>query len=104
MSCIKKGERCRLVLRPAKRYSPRLTGLLDKSLCQVVPLPSNEREVTIYFDEEASKATTEATGRDKELNNILMTLYLERFSMIHKIHRSFGLLGMSRVYVMNLYV
>ena len=74
-------------------------------MCEVVALPSDEGSVTIYFDDEASKATTEAvTRKDKELNNVLTTIFLDWLLIKYPVQRVLGRLDMSAVYVTNLYV
>ena len=78
--------------------------LLDKSVCQVVALPSDELNVNIYFDTEAKRATTEAIGKNKEFDNALMTIFLDLIRIDHPVQRVLGRLDMSALYVMNLLV
>ena len=101
-----KGERYRWVIRaflPLPRILVLTARVLDKSVCQMVTLPSDERHVTIYFDEGTRKATTEGTAESirGEGNSILTTMFLDRLRVIYRLQRLLCRLDMSVVYVVN---
>ena len=74
--------------------------LSDKDQCQIVDLPPNRKQVTIFVDPETeSKPTIDSRAADGQSNVVLATLYLNRLGAFHQVLRFLGL--MSTLYVIN---